>query len=390
MNQVLFDYLTDGALNGFIIFQSILVLVILSNWVVLRRAARLPKSPVTRKVSILVPARNEENSIRVCLESLLGQDYPDFEVIVLDDESTDGTPSVIREVKSGLPKLRILAGKPLPPGWMGKNWACNQLAEAASGEVLFFTDADTLHSPGTLTEVVRVMEGQQADLLTGVPRQDMWSWSERMLVPLFPWAFYTFNPLLVAYAVRFKELSAAVGQLMVFRREAYQRIGGHAAVRESMVEDLELARAIKENGLRWRVMDITNLISCRMYRNSSQVFQGLAKNLFPAFEYRILVYLFVWLWLAFLFLEPVVVILVGILGNALPDTTIIKATTSICLAWFIWVFVFSRLKLHAWMGFFYPVLVIGFEAMAAASFWLTVTGRTSWKGRTVKPPHLRL
>jgi chlorobactene glucosyltransferase len=390
MNQVIFDYLTDGALNGFIVFQSILVLVILSNWLVLRRATRAPKSAGMRKVSILVPARNEENSIRTCLESLLGQDYPDFEVIVLDDESTDGTSRVIREVKSDHPDLSVLAGKTLPPGWGGKNWACHQLADAASGEILLFTDADTVHASASVENIIRVMDFQKADLLTGVPRQEMETWSERLLVPLFPWAFYTFNPLLVAYAVRFKELSAAVGQLMVFRREAYRQIGGHAAVRESMVEDLELARGIKENGLRWRVMDITNLISCRMYRNSSQVFHGLAKNLFPAFEYRILVYLFVWLWLAFLFLEPVVVILAGIFGGALPEMAILKAITSICLAWFIWVFVFFRLKLTAWMGFFYPVLIVGFEAMAAASFWLTVTGRTSWKGRTVKPPRLRL
>jgi chlorobactene glucosyltransferase len=309
MNLVIFDYLTDGALNGFIVFQSILVLVILSNWLVLRRATRAPKSTGVRKVSILIPARNEESSIRTCLESLLGQDYPDFEVIVLDDESTDGTSRVIREVKSDHPDLSVLAGKTLPPGWGGKNWACHQLSETASGEILLFTDADTVHASASVKNIIRVMDFQKADLLTGVPRQEMETWSERLLVPLFPWAFYTFNPLLVAYAVRFKELSAAVGQLMVFRREAYRQIGGHASVRESMVEDLELARGIKENGLRWRVMDITNLISCRMYRNSSQVFHGLAKNLFPAFEYRILVYLFVWLWLAFLFLEPVLVIL---------------------------------------------------------------------------------
>jgi len=390
MNEIIAHYLTSGALEGFIVFESILILVVLTNWLVLRRAGRHPEPEIFPQVSVLIPARNEEGNIHTCLLSLLSQDYPDFEVIVLDDQSEDGTLGEINRLKEECPELKMIAGELLPDGWLGKNWACHQLFESARGEILFFTDADTVHAPDTLKKVISSVQGEQADLITGVPRQILGSWSEKLLVPLFPWAFYTFNPLLLAYAIRFPELSAAVGQLMVFRREAYQKIGGHAGVRTSMVEDLELARRIKANGLRWRVMDITRMISCRMYRNSGEVFQGLAKNLFPAFEHRVLVFLFVWFWLAFLFLEPVILILLGLIGAAIPPEAISRALICVVLAWFIWVFVFSRLRLPVWLGFFYPILIGGFESMAFSSFWMTVSGRTTWKGRTIQPPRLRL
>ena len=390
MTDPLVNYFTDGALDGFIVFQSVLILIVLSNWLLLRRARRHPFPQRQPRVSILVPARNEEGRIGACLRSLLDQDYPDYEVIVLDDQSTDGTMVEILQVKNEFPRLVVVKGKPLPEGWLGKNWACHQLAESADGRILFYTDADTLHEPGSLSSIIRIVEGEKADLLTGVPRQVMRNWSERLLVPLFPWAFYSFNPLPLAYAIRFPELSAAVGQLMVFRREAYEKIGGHSRVKESMVEDLDLARAIKAAGLRWRVMDVTGLISCRMYHNGGEVFQGLAKNLFPAFEYRVLLYLFVWLWLGFVFLEPLAVLLAGALGAPLAADAWIKAWVCVALACFQWIFVFSRLKLPAWPGFFYPVFITGFLAMAFSSFWLTVTGRTSWKGRSIYPPRLRL
>jgi chlorobactene glucosyltransferase len=390
MNEIIAQYLTSGSLDSFIVFESVLILVVLSNWLVLRRAGRHPQPEKHPSVSFLVPARNEEDNIRTCLLSLLSQDYPDFEVIVLDDQSEDGTSREINRLKGEFLELKVIVGESLPGGWLGKNWACNQLFESAQGEILFFTDADTVHAPDMLKKVVSSIQGEQADLITGVPQQILGSWSEKLLVPLFPWAFYTFNPLLLAYAIRFPELSAAVGQLMVFRREAYHKIGGHAGVRTSMVEDLELARRIKENGLRWRVMDISKMISCRMYRNSGEVFQGLAKNLFPAFEHRILVFLFVWFWLAFLFLEPVILILLGLFGVAIPPEAISKALICVFLAWFIWAFVFSRLRLPVGLGFFYPILIGGFEAMAFSSFWLTVRGRTTWKGRTIQPPRLRL
>jgi chlorobactene glucosyltransferase len=390
MNEIIAQYLTSVALDSFIVFECVLILVVLSNWLVLRRAGRHPEPEEYPSVSFLVPARNEEGNIRTCLLSLLSQNFPDFEVIVLDDQSEDGTSREIIRLKGEFPELKVIAGESLPVGWLGKNWACHQLFESARGDILFFTDADTVQTPNTLKKVASSMKGERADLITGVPKQILGSWSEKMLVPLFPWAFYTFNPLLLAYAIRFPELSAAVGQLMVFRREAYQKIGGHASVRESMVEDLELARRIKANGLSWRVMDITRMISCRMYRNSGEVFQGLAKNLFAAFEHRILVFLFVWFWLAFLFLEPVILILLGLFGVAIPPEAISKALICVFLAWFIWAFVFSRLRLPVWLGFFYPILIGGFEAMAFSSFWLTVSGRTTWKGRTIQPPRLRL
>ena len=167
--------------------------------------------------------------------------------------ATPPGPSLSRLPRTS-PKLKVLAGSPPPEGMLGKNWACVQLAHQAQGDLLFFTDADTLHQPQTLRAIVTALIGEQADLLTGFPRQEVQSWGERLLVPFFSWAFYCFIPLGLAYRLRLPALSIAAGQMLLFRRQAYQAIGGHARLGSSIVDDLILARRIKAAGLRWRVM----------------------------------------------------------------------------------------------------------------------------------------
>ena len=160
------------------------------------------------------------------MESLFAQDYPSFEVIVLDDQSSDATRSILETFGGGRTKLRILDGSPPAEGRVGKNWACMQLARQATGDLLFFTDADTLHHPQTLKVTVTALVGEQADLLTGFPRQEVRTWGERLLVPFFSWALLCFIPLELAYRLRQPGLSNAVGQLMLFRREAYLAMAG--------------------------------------------------------------------------------------------------------------------------------------------------------------------
>ena len=191
----------------------------------------MPRHQLFQKSLFLVPARNEEDKIAACIRSLLAQDYPSFEVLVLDDQSSDGTRLILEQIANSHPTLKVLVGKSPQDGLLGKNWACVQLAQQAQGDLLFFTDADTLHHPQTLRASVTALLGAQADLLTGFPRQEVRSWGERLMVPFFSWAILCFIPLELAYRLRLPALSSGVGQMLLFRREAYEAIGGHEQFR---------------------------------------------------------------------------------------------------------------------------------------------------------------
>ena len=197
------QYFTRDLISQMVVFQAFMLLILLSNlWLTHRaRKHRLPSQ--LPKVSILVPARNEEVTIEACLRSLLAQDYPDFEVVVLDDQSTDNTAAILQRLAAENPRFERAQWFPSTQKIAGKNWACTQLAEQAAGELLLFTDADTVHQPGMLNGMVGAMLGEKADMLTGFPRQVVKSWGERLLVPFFTWASLNFIPLGLAYLSAF-------------------------------------------------------------------------------------------------------------------------------------------------------------------------------------------
>ena len=182
-------------------------------------------------VSVLVPARNEARNIRRCLESLLAQDYPLMEVLVLDDGSTDETPEIVAEMARRDPRLRLIPGQPLPAGWMGKNFACHQLAQEARGQWLLFTDADTVHHPQAVSWALTAAKENRADLVTLVPHAVTHTFGEQLLLPIIPFGILGLFPLALGARLRIPALTMAIGTFLLFRRETYERIGGHAAVR---------------------------------------------------------------------------------------------------------------------------------------------------------------
>jgi chlorobactene glucosyltransferase len=381
-------YLIHDLTYHLIAFQAVLLLIALTNALALHRTRRHAAPQRLPKISILVPARNEEANIERCVRSLLSQDYPCFEVLVLDDESTDGTRVVLESLADRESRLKVLDGQPLEPGWLGKNWACAQLAMRAAGELLFFTDADTCHEPQTLRAVVAAMEGEHADFLSGLPRQEVLTWSEKLIVPFFSWVIYCFTPLMLGYRLKLPALSCAVGQMLVFRREAYQGIGGHQAVRSCIAEDLALARRIKALGYRWRMMQATHLISCRMYRSGQEAYAGLSKNLFAAFDFRLVPYLFAWLWLMVVFLKPMCDLGVRALGLPL-GMPYGAALVCIVLALAVWLVPYHQLSLPLYLAALYPVTLLCTEGLAFRSLWLGITHRLTWKGRALVTPRLR-
>jgi len=201
-------------------------------------------------VSILVPARNEELNIRGCVESLLQQDYPNYEVIVLNDSSDDRTADILNEIKNKYPKLVILQGKPIAEGWTGKTYACKQLAEIANGAWLLFTDADTWHKPCSLRGAMYIAIERDSDLLTVFPKMIMKTFSEKLLMPMLFFIAFVLLPFYFVDKRGFTKFAIGVGPFMLFKQSAYDKIGGHDSVKNAIVEDVWLSRKIKEHGLR--------------------------------------------------------------------------------------------------------------------------------------------
>nr|WP_269204450.1 glycosyltransferase [Motilibacter deserti] len=239
--------------------------------------------PLAEQVSVLLPLRDEADRVEPCLQALLAALDASVELVVLDDQSTDGTADVVRAVAG--PRARVVEGSPPPPGWLGKPWACAQLAKAASrnSTAYVFLDADVVLAPHALRAAVALLRTARLDLVSPYPRQEAGSLAERLVQPLLQWSWLTTLPLALAERSPRPSLAAANGQLLCVDAAAYRRAGGHGAVRGEVVEDVALLRAFKRAGARGTVVDGTRLASCRMYDGWAELRDGYAKSLWSAF-----------------------------------------------------------------------------------------------------------
>ena len=336
------------------------------------------------RVSVLVPARNEERNIARCVRSLLAQDYADFEVIVLDD-SEDRTSDILQSL-AGDERLRVIAGSPLPAGWLGKNWSCHQLAQTATGEILLFTDADTHHHPAMLLDAVTALFAERSDFLSAVPRQELHTWAERLVLPILPWSLHTFFPIGLARRLRVRALATAAGQLMLFRREAYAAIDGHRSVRGSVLDDVSLAQHVVKAGLPWSLMDGKARISVRMYRSSREVWNGLSKNLFAVFGCNLPLFCFVWAWLLWVAWEPpLVLVLRATRAVSMPAEVVIPAALATGCCLLLWLISSLRFRIPWIQAALYPVTMLLMLSIAVRSVIWHALGRGTWKGRPLRP-----
>jgi glycosyltransferase involved in cell wall biosynthesis len=228
------------------------------------------------QTSLLVPARNEAQNLPRTLLGLLKQ--PASEILVLDDQSEDDTADVVRHLAKSDSRLRLLEGSPPPQGWIGKNWACHQLAEQATGDLLTFIDTDVRWRPGALTAIWAQIAAQQADVFSVFPRQQAESIGERMLVPLIDEVLLAFLPHGLL-DLPIPAAAVANGQVLAFTRDAYRAIGGHRAVADEIVEDLALAHLTRRRGLKLGLALGGDLISTRMYDGYAATVHGLGKSI---------------------------------------------------------------------------------------------------------------
>lgn len=235
-------------------------------------------------VSILIPARNEEKNIKQCLQDVLNQTYTNIEILVLDDESTDNTHSIVEGMANQYSTIKLIGGKPLPENVNGKNWACAQLAEIAKGDYLLFIDADVRITPNTVESSLIYFAEWKTDLLSVFPSQIISGFGEWLVVPLMNWLLLSFLPLKKVFDSKNISFLAANGQFFMWKKNAYKKTGGHLAASDYPVEDMYLARAAKKDGSKVLTLLGGDSIHCRMYSNIFEAITGFSKNFYPGFR----------------------------------------------------------------------------------------------------------
>ncbi len=332
--------------------------------------------PGVRKArcSILIPARNEEANIGAALRSVLGSEGIDFEVIVLDDGSTDRTAEIVREIAEGDARVRLESAQPLPAGWCGKNFACHQLAALARHPLLIFLDADVrVLRSNSLARLARFMAQSRAALVSGVPREETRGLMEKLIVPLIHFVLLGFLPLRRMRTSTDPRFAAACGQILAVRRIDYERAGGHAAVADRLHDAVALARTMRARGCRTDLFDATDTFHCRMYRSASQVWSGFAKNAHEGLGSPRLIL-------------PVSLLLLG--GQVLPLVLLASAPSPLAIIATIAAFLprliaVARFRQSFLGALLHPVGVAILVAIQWASFLRTLRRRPAvWKGRS--------
>jgi chlorobactene glucosyltransferase len=394
-------------INRFLEFVVVplLGLCFLHALVNMRLLRRLRPSPIgnlaAQDVSVLVPARNEERRIRDCLASLIAQEPPVREILLLDDRSDDKTVEIARELgfreETGS-RLRLIQGEELPPGWVGKNWACHQLSRFSDvrSTHLLFTDADTVHSPGCVRTALAHSCAVRADLLSLWPDQITGTWSEKVFIPLGYLLFMAFQPFpllawLQADPGRIKrfgfsqanlaQLGAANGQFLLFRREAYLALGGHEALRDHLVEDIAFGRRVASRtweGMRLVNADGIDLLQCRMYSGFTDLWEGFSKNLRPVFEESHGGFLLFGLVIFSLFLLPFLLLAAAFLGFLSLLWPSLLAVALILLLRALLTIRF-RTSWLSWVA--HPFGIVLAILLSLNSWRLCRSNSVSWKGR---------
>lgn len=246
----------------------------LTNLALYRRPAPAAGRP---RLSVLIPARNEEANIGDSCAAVLASEGVDIELIVLDDGSTDHTADILRTITD--PRLRVAASPGLPAGWSGKQHACAALARLATCDLMVFVDADVRLAPDALSRMAGFMQRDPAlGLASGFPAQITITWAEQLLLPLIHVLLLGYLPMAAMRRLSSPALGAGCGQLFIARRDAYERMGGHAAIRASLHDGITLPRAFRRHGIMTGLFDAAPFARCRMYSSAAQVWEGLSKN----------------------------------------------------------------------------------------------------------------
>ncbi len=327
----------------------------------------------TKCISVLIPARNEEKKLPGLLVSLMNQSWQNIEILVYDDHSTDKTADIVKSYSQLNPDIRYIKGTSLPGGWIGKNHACYQLAQHAKGEILVFVDADVWLTDNVLEDAAAKMEADNLQLLSVFPDQVMNTTGEYLTVPLLNWLLLSFLPIMIVKKINKPVFSIAIGQFMMFDGHHYRKNQWHQQVAKSIVEDLAIARLIKNKGLATGFCLSNRNLFCRMYRNYKEALHGFSKNIIQVLFGRLFTLLLSLIYLVF---GGVIVFFV------LPLEYTIAYTAMVILIKFITTIqsrqhVIKNIILH-------PFQLISLLVISGMAVMNRINKQNTWKGRKVE------
>ena len=370
--------------------STVLVSIAQSNLRNLKRLKILPDEQYTELVSILIPARNEYHNLKRCLDSLINLDYSNIEILVLNDRSTDQTPELVEDYQKIDKRIQLLQGNDLPDGWIGKHWACHQLSESAKGTIILFMDADTVLTNTIVSKAVLAMNKQNSDLLSLVPGRKANCLIEKLTFPFIDWMTLCWLPVKLASSSKSAYLSANFGQFMMFRKEAYISIGGHSYLRENLLDDFELGREIKRNGLKWSLYDGSKDVTTRMYSRSREAFTGLSRSIFPVFDYRISAFILAVAILSSLAILPQLYIINYSLYGTSDQFLIFLSYFSMIMLSLSWLVTCIKFNHNLLTVLIYPIIIFVTISIGIHSVFTNMTGTTSWKERRVSKSKIKL
>ena len=355
------------------------------------RRAPVAGVPASTSVSICVPARNEAENIEDCVRAALAagdaEGAPELEVLVYDDQSEDETNEIVARIAANDDRVRLVPTEPLPGGWNGKQFACDQMGRAARTEWLLFTDADVRLEPDVLRRAFLAQERSRSEMLSTVPREITGSIGEMLLVPLINWVLLCYLPFGMMRRTLRPSASAAVGQFILCRRSSWVDSGGHAAFRDSMHDGVKMPRAFRAAGFRTDLFDGSDLVSCRMYCGFVETWNGFAKNAYEGLgSFGLLLMVTVMHFVGHLL--PWGLLVWAIVGFERGDAGLLVAIIVLLALPFIqraimaWRFQQSPLGV-----LLHPFAIACMLAVQWWSFCLDRTGRREWRARRATPAH---
>ena len=339
------------------------------------------------RVSVMIPARNEEKNIGNCINSLLSQNYENYEILVIDDNSEDSTFEIIKKIAEQNKSVRAFRGKPLPDDWYGKPFALEQIVPHAQGDILLFTDADTIHSPTSISWTVTNMQATGADLISGYAGQILKTFGERVTVPLIFFLTGFLIPMFLNKVVRLGYFSLAVGQYVAVKKEVFLKTGGFSSVKQKTSEDVFLARHLKELGYNTEFLDLSGQVFCRMYNGWKAAIQGIGKNIYDFLGKNPVICILIALVIFCFFCMPFPILVFSILSSALglySNPFLAPLVMVHILFTLIWLVLFIGRRLSWYNAFAWPIMYFNLLFMVLWSFYRTVSGRGFiWKDRVV-------
>ena len=364
----------------FIVIMTIVYFLITNFLHIEKVSAYTGKLEEYPMVSICIPARDEEKSIEACLISMLEQDYPDFEVIVVDDNSTDATPDILQKLAKNHNNLTVIKGAPLPLDWHGKPFALHQAQKNAKGEYILFADADPVFHPNTLKTAIHIIQDRNLEFFSLLPGSIFSSFWEKAVQPVFFGFIGSMTPFRKVNSPAFPE-AMGVGAFTIIEKKLYDRMGGHEPLKQQILDDIGLARVAKSFGARLLIADGQKLISIRMYHSLAEIRAGWRKNMFIAMRKsipRAFIYIFIVLALTItpylLFIESWVY-QTGFVSQILSTFnlfTILIVNLVFC----------KELRLSTFYLFTFPLGALVFSGvMISSMLQILIKGTTEWRGR---------